>query len=130
MNIPSVAGTRVLVVEDEPLLVMMLEDMLEQLSCDVVGVAPRLSQAKTLLATRQFDCALLDVNLAGESVYPLAQHLAERGVPFVFVTGYDKLEMLKRFRGRPMLRKPFTTEALARVLRDLIPPAKRVAASC
>lgn len=116
MSRPSVAGTRVLVVEDEALVVMMLEDMLEQLGCEVVGVATRLGQAKKFLETRQFDCALLDINLAGEPVYPLARRLSERGTPFVFVTGYERPDMLKRFQGCSILRKPFDAGALGKTV--------------
>lgn len=118
----SLARTRVLIVEDETLVAMMLEDMLGQLDCEVIGVAPRLGQAKRICDTRHFDCALLDVNLAGEPVYPLAQRLSERGTPFVFVTGYDRPDMLKQFRGKPVLRKPFDVETLERALTKVLHP--------
>lgn len=123
MNPQSVAGTRVLVVEDEALVVMMLEDMLEQLGCEVVAVAPRLGQAKKIIETKQFDCALLDINLAGEPVYPLAQRLSALGTPFVFVTGYERPEMLKRFQGCPVLRKPFEVDALGKTLAKVMAAA-------
>lgn len=120
MKAPSLAGTRVLVVEDETLVVMMLEDMLEQLGCEVVGFATRLSEAKRILDTKHFDCALLDINLAGEPVYSLAQRLHERRTPFVFVTGYERLEMLKRFQEHPVLRKPFDVQTLGKAMAKVL----------
>jgi CheY-like chemotaxis protein len=122
-------GVRVLIVEDEALVVMMIEDMLEQLGCEVVGIAPRLPQAKEMVQSTQFDCALLDINLAGQTVYPLALELIQRGAAFIFVTGYDKPDMLKRFRDRPVLRKPFDVEALAKALVKVVSPLPS-AASC
>lgn len=125
----SLAGKRILIVEDETLVAMMLEDMLEQFGCEVVGIAPRLAQAKAISDSSQFDCALLDVNLAGETVYPFAERLSERGTPFVFVTGYDRPELMKRFRGRPVLRKPFEAEALERALIKVLAPDRSARAS-
>ena len=80
-------GKRILVVEDEPLVAMMVEDIL--LGEDVVVIGPAASLVKALeLVEGEFDAALLDVNLAGERVYPVARRLQQRGIPFVFATGY------------------------------------------
>src|SRR4051812_36415564 len=85
-------GLRVLVVEDETLIAMMIEDLLADMGCIVVGAAATIAQALALLADPAFqiDGALLDVNLGGEKVFPVADALAQRAIPFVFATGYGK----------------------------------------
>ncbi len=103
------AGLRVLVVEDETLVAMLLEDMLGDLGCEVAGTVGRVPQAVELVRdpTQVFDVAILDVNVAGESITPVAQALSERPVPFVFATGYGESGVPEAFRGRPVLQKPF-----------------------
>jgi DNA-binding response OmpR family regulator len=83
-------GTRVLVVEDEAMLSLSLEDMLRDLGCVVAGTAARLDDALAMARTSEFDIALLDVNLGGKRVDPVAEALRERGTPIVYVTGYGK----------------------------------------
>jgi CheY-like chemotaxis protein len=116
MSQPSVAGARVLIVEDEALVVMMLEEMLEELGCVVAGIAAHLTQAEQMIESERFDCALLDINLAGKEVYGLARRLGARGTPFIFVTGYDVPDLPAEFRPRPVLRKPFDFASLAQAL--------------
>ena len=103
------AGLRVLVVEDETLVAMLLEDMLGDLGCEVAATASRIAQAVELARDPglAFDVAILDVNVAGESITPVAQALSERPVPFVFATGYGESGVPEAFRGRPVLQKPF-----------------------
>lgn len=97
-------GKRILVVEDEPLIAMMVEDMLAELGA-VIGPAGSLAEA-LLLAEEQIDAALLDVNLEGERVYPVAERLTVRGVPFVIATGYGATG--NDWQGRaPTIEKPY-----------------------
>jgi CheY-like chemotaxis protein len=115
----SLQGLRVLVVEDEALVSMLLEDMLADLGCEVVAVCSRVSQAAEAAAdtSRELDVAILDVNVAGEPVTPVAEALAARGVPFVFATGYGAGGQPESFRDRPTLQKPFgMSEVEARLL--------------
>jgi DNA-binding response OmpR family regulator len=110
------AGTRVLLVEDEALVAMLLEDVLEELGCKVVGPVSRIDAAKIAIEDETFDCALLDINLRGQPVYPLVKLLDERAVPFGFVTGYGTNGVEKQFNQRPILEKPFTARELETVL--------------
>lgn len=109
------SGLRILVVEDELLLAMALDDALTALGC-IVSKTPRVSEALRLAATEAIDGAILDVNIAGQESYPLAHELARRGIPFVFVTGYEASRLPSEHRGRPMLRKPFRPADLERVM--------------
>jgi CheY-like chemotaxis protein len=111
---------RVLVVEDEMLIAMMLEDMLVELGYQVVGPVARLERALDAVRREHLDAALLDVSLDGEAVYPVAVELAARGVPFVFATGYSGLVIQEPWRDRPLLRKPFESEVLRRAFAQLL----------
>ena len=108
---------RVLLVEDEALIALMLEDMLEGMGCAVTALAPRLSMGVTLAESGAFDLALLDVNVAGENVEPIARILAERGIPFVFATGYGEAGVPLAHRDRPVVAKPFRAEQLETAIR-------------
>lgn len=88
----SLAGIKVLVVEDEALISMMLEDMLSELGCEVVGPVAKLSTALTAITEKTFDAAILDMNLGGESAWPAADLLRINNVPVIFSTGYGQLE--------------------------------------
>jgi len=112
-------GLRVLVVEDEMMVSMLIEDMLGDLGCLVVGPASRLEDAMELAKAGDLDCAVLDVNLGGQSIFPLADLLRERGAPFAFATGYGDAGLRDVDRGSPVLQKPFRESDLARVLRQL-----------
>src|SRR5215469_6180465 len=94
----SFTNLRVLVVEDEFLVAVLIEDYLRELGCNIVGPAARLASAQMLVDQAAFDCALLDINVAGEKIYPIAAALAERGVPFAFLTGYDHADLANGFR--------------------------------
>jgi DNA-binding response OmpR family regulator len=107
---------RVLVVEDEMLVAMLLEDMLAGLGYEVIGPAARLDEARRLLAREAIDAAILDVNLEDESSIPLAEELQAQGTPFLFATGYGAHVLPERFKGVPVLRKPFAMADLARTL--------------
>ncbi|MCT8990578.1 response regulator [Chelativorans sp. SCAU2101] len=117
----KLSGIRVLVVEDEALVAMDLEMILEDLGCAVVGPVMRLDRAEALVkADVEADAAILDVNVGGLQVFPLAALLAERGVPIVFATGYDSSGMPAEWNGRPTLQKPYTVEDVARRLLQAI----------
>ena len=113
----TLANLQVLVVEDESLVAMLIEAMLEDAGCDVVGPASRVGEALELLADHAaIDLALLDVNVAGEAVFPVAEALAARNIPFVFSTGYGEGGLPDAWRGRPVVQKPFTEESLRKTL--------------
>ena len=110
---------RVLVVEDNFLMAEMLCDLLTAHGCEIVGPAPRLAPAMELAANREIDGALLDINLAGEFCFPLAEMLQAKGVPFVFVTGYtDRAVVPDSLHGVPVLIKPFSPLEIASILRN------------
>jgi DNA-binding response OmpR family regulator len=112
---------RVLIVEDEMMIAMMMQDMLEEIGCEVIGPANRVDAALAL-ADAEIDVALLDVNLAGELVYPVADRLRARGIPIIFLTGYGNIGIDPRYREAPVLSKPFDLTALEAVLVKLKPP--------
>ena len=89
------------------LVAMNIEDMLLDLGHEVAGIASRLEPALALAREGDFDMALLDVNLAGEQSFPIASVLRERGLPFLFATGYGLKGIIDEFRTRPVLQKPF-----------------------
>jgi DNA-binding NtrC family response regulator len=130
MNSPF-SGRRVFVVEDEMIVAWLLEDMLVELGCMVVGPAASVKEAFAMIDAEAIDVAVLDVNLNGEMSYPIADALAARDVPFVFVTGYDKERMLEGYRTFPALQKPFhraeLTVTLAKLLASKVPSAEPVA---
>jgi CheY-like chemotaxis protein len=116
----ALAGRKVLVVEDETLVAMLLEDMIAELGGAIAGSASRVGRALELLAdsARGIDLAVLDVNLGGEEAFPVAEALADRGVPFAFLTGYGNAGLPEKWRNHPTLQKPFTLEQVARVLKE------------
>ncbi len=108
---------RVFVVEDEALVALNLEDMLTDLGCSVVGPAMRIGKALDFLSgSFDPDVAILDVNIAGEPIFPLAQQIAERGIPIVFATGYGRSGLPEEWHQRPILQKPYTIEDVSRSL--------------
>jgi DNA-binding response OmpR family regulator len=110
---------RILIVEDEMMIAMMLEDMLADLGHEVVGVAQSLSAALNLAEGDGYDMAILDINLAGERSFPVARRLSERGVPFMFATGYGILGLEDPFRQTFTLKKPFQIHDLARAVEQV-----------
>ena len=110
--IAALAGLKVLVVEDETIVAMLLEQMLEELGCVVAGVSGQVSAATELAQTIDADIAILDMNLGGQRVDPVAETLAGRNLPFVFASGYGEDGLSPQFRGRPVLPKPFRLDQL------------------
>ncbi|WP_340644275.1 response regulator [Phenylobacterium sp.] len=119
MSAPDLAGLRVLVVEDEMMVSMLIEDMLTDLGCIVVGPAARLDEAMALTESEEIDCAVLDVNLGGQPIFPLADVLRSKGAPFAFATGYGDAGLRDVDKGSPVLQKPFREADLARILGEL-----------
>ena len=117
-------GLRILVVEDEMMVAMLLEDMLGELGCIVVGPAPRVRHALELAVAEAIDGAILDVNVAGEKVFAVADALAARGIPFLFATGYGSAGLLEEYRDRPTLQKPFAQDELERAVAQHLSRAK------
>lgn len=106
-------GRRVLVVEDESLVAMLLETILEDMGCTPVGPASNIDDGEALArGDAELDAALLDVNVAGRQVFPVAAALKARGVPFVFSTGYGEGGLPDEWRGNPTIQKPFTEAAV------------------
>lgn len=103
----TLKGTRVLVVEDDALVCMMIEDFLGDLGCEVIATAARLEEAVEQASTLTLDVAVLDVNLAGKLSYPIAEILGARRIPFLFATGYGVAGLPKDLKGVPLLSKPF-----------------------
>jgi CheY-like chemotaxis protein len=116
----SLAGLRVLVVEDETLLSMMIEDMLTDLGCTVVGTGNELQKACSLASKATVDVGILDVNLDGLDSGPVAEQLAARGVPFVLATGYGTAGVSRKYKNAPALIKPFNERDLARALTEAV----------
>ncbi|HEX8660747.1 MAG TPA: response regulator [Brevundimonas sp.] len=106
-------GRRVLVVEDESLVAMLLETILEDMGCTPVGPASNIDDGlKMATDGEHLDAALLDVNVAGRQVFPVAEALKARGVPFVFSTGYGEGGLPDEWRGQATIQKPFTEAAV------------------
>jgi CheY-like chemotaxis protein len=122
-------GLRILVVEDEPMIATSLDDLLTDLGFTVVGPAYSLDQGMQLIDREIVDGAVLDINLGGEMVFSLADTLAERSIPFVYVTGYGKL-LRNANHGRPVLQKPYRTERLLEIIAGWGPRLQSVAAPC
>ena len=119
----ALAGRRVLVVEDEPLVALEVETELVEAGATVVGPAGTLEAAARLIEAEPLDAALLDANLAGRPVDTLAAALDARGVPFAFASGYGPAGLPEGFRDRPLLGKPFGAEALVALVAELLTPA-------
>jgi CheY-like chemotaxis protein len=105
-GVPTLSGNRVLLVEDEALVGMMMKDALNDLGYEVVGPFSTVPEARAAVFEDDFHAAILDVNLHGEPVYPLADLITAREVPFVFVTGYSADGIDRRFAHVPVLQKP------------------------
>lgn len=112
----SAAGQRILIVEDEMLVAMLMEDMLTDLGYEVVGTASRVDTAVEMAQRETFDAAVLDVNLNGQDAYPVADTLIARGIPFAFATGYGEAGVREPYRSYPTLQKPFQQQHLKDVV--------------
>lgn len=110
---------RILLIEDEMLVAMLLEDMLVDIGHEVVGPLADIGKAVEVARSEPVDIAILDVNVNGQAVYPVAEVLAARGVPFAFATGYGAAGLSEPWRDRPTLQKPFHRDDLYTMVRTL-----------
>lgn len=116
----DLAGLRVFLVEDEGIVALMIEEMLGQLGCNVVASVASLAKARAVAPAIEADVALLDVNLGGHLVFPVADILKRRGMPIVFSTGYGTGGLPSEFFGYPVLAKPYSVPTLCRAIESLI----------
>jgi CheY-like chemotaxis protein len=116
----AIRKRRVLIVEDEGVVGMLLEEMLTDLGYEVAGVAARLGEGLQKAETEEYDCAILDVNLDGRPSFPIAEALTKRGTPFLFITGYGAKGLEPDFAAHPVLAKPFLQTELEAALRKLL----------
>jgi len=116
----ALEGVRVLVVEDEYFVAILIEEILESAGCIVMGPVPRLPEALDAVDHEDYDVAVLDVNLAGERINPVADALCERNVPFLFVTGYGANALPAEYAERPRVCKPFRMADLLCTLSNVV----------
>jgi CheY-like chemotaxis protein len=117
---PASTAKRIFVVEDELMIRMLLQDMLEELGYTVAAQAGHIDEAMEAAKSGEFDVAILDVNLNGAAILPVADALAARGTPIVFATGYGETGLPEPHRGRPTLRKPFQLDGLRQMLQQAL----------
>ena len=120
-------GWRVLVVEDEAMIATLLESILADAGCSVVGPIGTVGRALETLECDKVDVALLDVSVNGRDAYPIADKLKERNIPMVFVSGFSQQNMPSRYRRYAYLAKPFEPEAILAMLESVLDRRKRVA---
>lgn len=120
----TLCGRHVLVVEDNGLLCCMLDETLRGAGCHVVGPYTTLDQAMAAMPAIKVDIALLDINLRGELVCPLANELTQRGVPFLVTSAYQSSELPRVLRSAAFLRKPFTEDDVLEGLTGLVQPGR------
>ncbi len=116
---PAVAGRRILVVEDSPVVGPLTAEILCELGCEVVGPAPTMAAARTLVETSDFDAALMDVHIRGERVFPLCEMLKAKNVPFVLTSGYADWSMPQKWEQCPRLQKPYKLDQVEEALQAL-----------
>ena len=131
----AIQGMRVFIVEDVALLALLLEDMLSELGCIMVASAQTIAEALSqVTGTLEFDAAILDVHVGSEMIFPVADILVERRVPFIFSSGFSPATLAERYPGTVLLAKPYPAEALAARLAGIrhaaqnaaaVPPARR-----
>ena len=120
MGSGEIKGTCILVAEDEFLVAVVVEETLQSLGCTVLGPFSELAEATAAAAREPIDAAVLDINLGGEMVYPLAEHFHRQGIPFVFTTGYAVADLPERFRGFERLSKPVDATMLKRAVHQML----------
>ena len=124
---PDLRGLRILVVEDMLLVAEVIVDELQDQGCTVVGPVARLAQGLALAISAELDGALLDVNLAGERCFPIADELAKRSIPYALLTGYGEGGIPPGYQHAPRLMKPFLPQALIELLARYFAHARRQA---
>jgi DNA-binding response OmpR family regulator len=111
---------KVLVVEDEPIVALQIEDILREAGFEIVGCVGSLDKALAILKNNDCDIAVLDANLRGDSVAPVAIVLQQRGKPFLFVSGYERAHLPEAFLDAPLLSKPVEPGELIATVRQLL----------
>jgi CheY-like chemotaxis protein len=111
---------RVLVVEDEAAVSILIEDMLADFGTEIIGPAGGMDEALRLAGKENLDLAILDINLRGQETYPVAEVLGTRGIPFIFATGYSTAALPERFRDSPRLQKPFSLRSFQDTLKEAL----------
>lgn len=114
--------SKVLIVEDEALIAMLLEEMLADRGYSVAGVATTVEEGEDMARRLDFDAAILDVSLNGSYVFPVAERLDARGIPFVFTTGYGEAGLIEAWADRPVFTKPYDIGELTEALSQLVAP--------
>lgn len=114
---------RILIVEDEMLVAMLIEDAVVDLGHEVVGPVMRVEAALEVVESEVFDFAILDINLAGKTSFPVADRLAALGIPFIFASGYGAAGLDERHKDAPIVQKPFAAYQLEAMLKRAFPPA-------
>ena len=120
MGAAQTSGRSVFLVEDEVMIRMMVADMLEELGYSIAAEAGDINEALKLAQSVEFDLAILDVNVNGKVISPVADVIAARGRPFIFATGYGSSGLPAEYRDRPALQKPFQIETLGRAIEHAI----------
>lgn len=125
-QIENLTGLRVLLAEDETLVLMEIEDMLHELQCEIVGPVGTVETAVAAIRGQCFDGALLDINLHGRTILPAVEELLRQAVPFLLITGYPARDSdPPGLKDAPRLTKPFSLQGLKAALRDVfVPPAR------
>lgn len=116
---------RILIVEDEFLVAMLLEDLLSEIGYSSVTCITRLDKALQFVDQTPLDLAILDVNLGGEQSFPIAEVLRRRGIPFIFATGYGAEGLVGEFHNELVLQKPYEPVELKRAIEEVLARAKR-----
>jgi CheY-like chemotaxis protein len=118
----DLAGRRILIVEDSPVVAPFTADLLGEIGCEVVGPAPNMAAARECIEGEQFDAALMDIHIRGERVFPLCDVLEAKGVPFVLTSGYADWNIPEKWQDRPRLQKPYTLEQVEQALASVFTP--------
>ena len=119
----ALAGRRILVVEDSPVVAPFTVNVLEDLGCVAVGPAPNMATARELIENETFDAAIMDVHMRGERVFALCDLLDARDVPFLLTSGYADWQVPEEWADRPRLQKPYTFDQLREALGKVLTPA-------
>jgi DNA-binding response OmpR family regulator len=122
----ALQNCRVLIVEDDATVAMLLEDFLIELGCHVTEIAARVDTALTLIEVKNLDVVILDVNLEGEASYPVADELERHKIPFLFATGYGAQAIPEEYRWHTVLQKPFRKQELEAVLLEALRGAHKM----
>jgi CheY-like chemotaxis protein len=118
-NAGVLAGKRIFLVEDSPVIAPFTCDILDDLGCSVVGPAPNMAAAREMVENEKFDAALMDVRIRGDRSFPICEMLDARGIPFVFTSGYADWQLPEKWQDRPRLQKPYTIDQVQEALERL-----------